>query len=669
MRLTQRKQSRLSLKLVVYIVLISSLLALIATTLQFYFSYRREIRSVYASIHTIEESYLEPITSSLYQKKPDLTRVLLRATLGLNHIVYAAVREDSSGSESLVFGRSDVQHPIKREYELEFILPVEGIHHAGTLVVIASLDGVYARLLDQLVVVLLTNLAKTVVAIIAILAVIQAFLTQRLQKISEYLKSLNPYALDQPLLLQTREKWGKPDEITGLVDDINDLRERLKKGFSDRKAVEEKLLHHRTRLEELVEERTQELQFVNDALSESRSDLLILLEHSPDRILRIDRFYTIRYLNKPLQSGEVETYIGASLLDYVSPQDQAILKEVIDRTFSSGSTCEIESELTLNAEKCWYHHRLVPLEALGNTDEIMMISTDISTRKQAEKELKRVQEKLIERAHRAGMADVADGTLHNIGNILNTVNTCSHLIEEQLNQKGLRSLEKANELLRQNKDNLDEFILKDPKGRKLFQYYLEVEKVLKSEKTAMEENISRLKNSIAAITDIISTQQAYAVKGGNLDRVNLKNVVEAALVMQSESIRNNHIDVKKQLDEVPDMYLQKGKLLHIFINLLRNAKDALLNNPEDQRYILLKLQRKEEGVEFQIEDNGNGISEMDLERIFGHGFTTKPDGHGFGLYSCKTYMREMGGQIHAESSGRGSGSRFSLIFPSHLEKP
>jgi signal transduction histidine kinase len=65
----------------------------------------------------------------------------------------------------------------------------------------------------------------------------------------------------------------------------------------------------------------------------------------------------------------------------------------------------------------------------------------------------------------------------------------------------------------------------------------------------------------------------------------------------------------------------------------------------------------------RVEDNGIGIPPENLTRIFSHGFTTRPDGHGFGLHIGAINAREMGGSLSVASEGTGRGATFTLILP------
>jgi signal transduction histidine kinase len=64
-----------------------------------------------------------------------------------------------------------------------------------------------------------------------------------------------------------------------------------------------------------------------------------------------------------------------------------------------------------------------------------------------------------------------------------------------------------------------------------------------------------------------------------------------------------------------------------------------------------------------VTDNGIGIPAENFKRLFEHGFTTKQEGHGFGLHSCALAVRELGGDIQTRSDGIGTGATFSLRLP------
>lgn len=277
-------------------------------------------------------------------------------------------------------------------------------------------------------------------------------------------------------------------------------------------------------------------------------------------------------------------------------------------------------------------------------------------------QLKQAQQAIIEKAHKAGMADVASGTLHNVGNILNSVKVSAQLIKNKIKNSKINKLKKANDLLRENLHNLDEFILRNPKGKKLLEYYLKLEEVIFEEAGEVSENLNRLNDKIDMIADVVSAQQSYAGISSLTESYPLETVIEDALTLQSGSIGRYGIQVIKNYAALPEVPIQKAKLVHILINLIKNAKESMLETPVENRKLTISTERNEDLARLVIKDTGKGIEAESLKKIFTHGYTTKKDGHGFGLHSCANYMMEMNGNIWAESEGIDKGASFILEF-------
>jgi signal transduction histidine kinase len=278
------------------------------------------------------------------------------------------------------------------------------------------------------------------------------------------------------------------------------------------------------------------------------------------------------------------------------------------------------------------------------------------------KELKEAQKELVEKAHQAGMADIAAGTLHNVGNILNSVKASVEAMEGILGVSPLEGLTKANKLLGDHIDRLDDFILADPRGKKLLHYYIKLEEPLKGACDQLGQNVRRVMEKINAINDVIAAQQAYAGVGGLSEKVRLADIIEDAITMQSGSLERHKIKVVRNYAEVPELFVQKTKLVHILVNIIKNAKDAMAGSEAEKRTLTLSISRDGTTLSIKVRDTGCGIAAENITRIFSHGFTTKKGGHGFGLHSCANYMREMGGEIRAESDGEGKGAAFVLTF-------
>ncbi len=280
------------------------------------------------------------------------------------------------------------------------------------------------------------------------------------------------------------------------------------------------------------------------------------------------------------------------------------------------------------------------------------------------RQLELAQQELVEKAHQAGMADIATGILHNVGNILNSVKTSAQVMYDLIKDSQIKGLKKANGLLREHIDSLEEFLLNDPKGKKLMQYYLKLEDVFVAENNEMHRQLRRLNDKVDAIVEVIAAQQSYVGTSSLIEEYPLVDIVEDALTMQSGSIERYGITVIKEFHVMPKVPVQKVKLVHILINLINNAKEAMLEKASDQRKLFISIDKDgDASVYLRIKDTGQGIAEENLQKVFSHGYTTKKNGHGFGLHSSANYMTEMHGEMWAESEGIGKGATFILKFP------
>ncbi len=280
------------------------------------------------------------------------------------------------------------------------------------------------------------------------------------------------------------------------------------------------------------------------------------------------------------------------------------------------------------------------------------------------KELKAAQEELVRNAHQAGMADIAVSVLHNVGNVLNSLNVSIHTLRQMT--KGSRSFEgmkKANGVIRDNLHNLEDFILQDPRGRKLLQYCLDIGELQDRERKATEFELQSLLEKSDLITNIINAQQSYVSSRSLMEPMDITTVIDGALTLQEGSIRNQGIAVTRDYRPVPEVMVEKTKLFHVLINVLSNAKNAMRQTPPAQRSITVSTRRDNGSVFVTVSDSGEGIEKRNLERIFSQGFTTRADGHGFGLHSSANYMTEMGGRMWAESAGSGAGATIVLQLP------
>ncbi len=300
-----------------------------------------------------------------------------------------------------------------------------------------------------------------------------------------------------------------------------------------------------------------------------------------------------------------------------------------------------------------------------NTPKLCFMVRNVSVRKQTELALKQAQEDLINVAHKAGMADIATGVLHDVGNLLNSINVSSELIGGVVRNSAIDGMVKINKLLQDHPDDLGEFLTLDPTGKRLPEAYDYLEKTLSEERNKVIAETERLQHRLGLLRQVISTQQDYARLGLFYQEVNLLEVIDDALALQQTHLSNHAVRIEKDCDESLVFTTQKTKLIYILVNLITNAVDALKasNTPEAERLITISAEATEDEVHLNVSDNGVGIPAESHTKIFAHGFTTKVTGHGFGLHTCANFMKEIGGSITVHSDGDGLGSCFHLVFP------
>ena len=282
-------------------------------------------------------------------------------------------------------------------------------------------------------------------------------------------------------------------------------------------------------------------------------------------------------------------------------------------------------------------------------------------------ELREAQSKLMTSARQAGMAEIANNVLHNVGNVLNSVNVSAGLIGTRVRDSKSQGLSKAVQLMNARALDLGEFFTRDEKGKALPGYLNKLVATLAAEKQSIVEELESLARSVDHIKEIVTTQQSYSGATSVMEPVQIRDLMEDALRMNAASIARRHIAVVRHFAEVPSLLLDKHLVLQILVNLIRNAEHAMEGAPDRSHQITLRTEIAEaaEGrrVRIRVEDDGEGITPENLTRLFAHGFTTRKNGHGFGLHSCALAAREMAGTIAAHSDGPGRGAVFTLELP------
>ncbi|BAO62698.1 sensor histidine kinase [Pseudomonas protegens Cab57] len=280
------------------------------------------------------------------------------------------------------------------------------------------------------------------------------------------------------------------------------------------------------------------------------------------------------------------------------------------------------------------------------------------------RELKEAQSELLDSARQAGMAEIATNVLHNVGNVLNSVNICSEMLSRTLRSSKAQGLGKAMQLINQHQDDLGRFFTEDDKGKLLPGYLNQLVEAIATEQQGMGEELAQLARSVDHIKEIVATQQSYAGASRLIEPLRVAELIEDALRMNSGALARHQVTVVKDYGPLPPVMGDKHRMLLILINLISNAKYAMSNLDDHSRTLTLSARVLDgQTLSISVKDEGEGIPAENLTRIFSHGFTTRKDGHGFGLHSCALAAMEMGGQLNVHSDGPGLGATFTLDIP------
>ncbi len=280
-------------------------------------------------------------------------------------------------------------------------------------------------------------------------------------------------------------------------------------------------------------------------------------------------------------------------------------------------------------------------------------------------ELQEAQRKLVEASRKAGMADVAASVLHNVGNVLNSANTSANLVVQTVRSPSCAGLGKVLALLAAQ-PSPGEFLDKDPKGKKVIPYLETLKVTMEEERRSLVTEVESLQKNLEHIKQVVA-QQLSSAKGRPTselsERVELSELFQDAIHVAKTGRDGGagEISFVREL-AAPSIETDRHKLMQIVTNLLANARDAVAGRPDATVTIRTSF-READMIVIDVADNGVGIPAATLERLFSHGFTTKPDGHGYGLHGSACAAIELGGKLGAFSDGPGCGATFRLTLP------
>ncbi len=443
---------------------------------------------------------------------------------------------------------------------------------------------------------------------------------------------------------------------------------------SDHRESNTELLKRNEELATVVENLKREVvkrKEVENTLAQERLILRTLIDNLPDAIYAKD-IEGRKILANP---GDVRNTRRASESEVLGKTDYDLFpRELAEHYVADDKGVLEKGEAVMwreeyvpgdKGDKRWIITTKLPMRSTdGAIIGLVGIGRDITKMKEAEHKLEAAYKDLVRASRAAGMAEVATSVLHNVGNVLNSVNVAASVILDRLNKLKINRLAELAKLLQDHKDDLPAFLASDPRGKQVAEFVNLLSKNFDEERIALRAEAEQLILKVDHIKQIVSTQQQYAKVAGVVEKIPLVEIVEDALKIHSGAYVRHDVLVTRYFDVSPTIFIDRHKVLQILGNLLSNAKYACDASPKNEKQVVVRIQSAgQDRVSISVADNGMGISPENLKRIFTQGFSTRKEGHGFGLHSCAIAAKEMGGSLKVQSDGENLGATFTLEIP------
>ena len=353
-----------------------------------------------------------------------------------------------------------------------------------------------------------------------------------------------------------------------------------------------------------------------------------------------------------------------ALIAMVLPDDAAAALVSIRTALAEGrSVCSLRTCLTTPGGRTVHlqvHARLFR-DSLGQLDRLLGVAWDVSEQVRQEERRLELQTQLREVSRHAGMAEVATGVLHSVGNLLNSLTVSTALMLSGLRDSRVGNVQRIAKLLTDNANRLGPFLESDPRGREIPSYLSQLGEHLGAENRTLHAEMQTVAAHVEHIGKIVASQQTYARRGGVTEEVDVAELVDNAIALNFAGAPD--VTVRRDYQVAPRLTLDRHKLIQILGNLLSNARHALRDLTEGERMLTVRLRPLAQSLAIEVGDTGVGIAADVIKRLFAFGFTTKKDGHGFGLHASANLAKELGGEISVRSDGPGEGACFTLCLP------
>jgi PAS domain S-box-containing protein len=421
------------------------------------------------------------------------------------------------------------------------------------------------------------------------------------------------------------------------------------------------------------EAKTGELESARDELAASRYYVNNILRSMADSLLVINADMTIGAVNPSLVN-----LLGYQENELIGESPGLIFGEefaqgaIIENLLLQGSVSGVESSFLTHAG------RKIPISVSGSMmrdqqgqfQGLVCVAQDITERKRMEEEKLQLHEQLLDTSRQLGMAEAAAGVLHNVGNVLNSLNVSIGVITDLLKNSMVGDVGRISQLLEKHREDLGAYLSQNPKGKQVPGYLEKLSGQLLEEHRVALLELDRLRENAGHAQQCVAAQQDLAKPSGITEPVSLAELIDEAMAVNQDLLDESNIEVVRKFQEVPQVIVDKHQVLQILVDVIRNACQAMESVLTKQLIVRVKLIiGPPDSICLEVQDSGTGIPPDDLTRIFGQGYSTKNGGRGLSLHHAALMAKNMGGALHAQSEGAGQGATFFLDLPGNFHFP
>ncbi|MCF3097399.1 ATP-binding protein [Aeromonas australiensis] len=639
------RHNGLSYRLLSYILVCSTVLAMIITALQLAWDYRKDVAVIEDSIGQIEASFLQPIAASLWNLDEEQVKVQIEGIMNLPNMQFVMVKEMLGNSEVplLTLGVEREKYDISREFNLTYQGEI-----VGKLFVAASLEQIYQRLIEKSVLIMVSQTIKTLVVSFCILTIIYYLVVRHINRIANYAQKFNLDRLDIALELEGRQQpRKKPDELDTLVATLNQMRTRLRDELVARHQATEQLQQERDFSATLINSSNMVICCMEPDLTIASINpaAILLTGYHQQELLQhnwLDLFVS------PAQREELNKILNeeGSLADKeVIMHDQQTHELVLQWTFvpfyegpnlkyQIGFGYDITQLKKIEREIIQLNEQLEG-KVVERTRSLSDANNQLG---KAYDDLKQAQQTLVESEKMASLGSLVAGVAHEINTPIGISVTASSYLQERV--ADFKSHIESKQLSR---SYLNEFTVN------------------------LDESMQLLQSNLRRASELIASFKQVAVDQSSEARYNfsLADNLHQVVVSLGHKLKKAQCEVDIQCDPKLSIFSFPGSLTQIYSNLILNSINHGFDNWDKPKKITIKVEQQGEELFIDYSDNGRGIPPDILPRIFDPFVTSKRGQGGSGLGTHIIYnlvVQLLKGRISCTSEPE-QGAQFHIRLP------